>query len=155
MSEIKLKKFSCDKEELKKAAINSLLCDSGELASLEFEFNGKNETICLFVSGEKRIVFNGECYRYVQDYPEELIKIIKSGKIDSSKDVEIHNNNWVELWWTEAGVSVSCDDTVVDGEFGNGTPEEAYKYLIEMSKEIYAPDDKDVIVSGSEKINFC
>lgn len=151
MKNIKLKEFSYSENDLKNAAINSLLCDSGQIAELKFAINGKDENIELRVCGEKRILFKDDIYRYSSEYPEELTALIKEGKIYSLEYDTIGNNNWIELMYTENGEYDDCEGDVVDGRFGNGTPEEALEYLINMIKEIYAPDD-NIKITGRESI---
>lgn len=156
MRNIEVKDFHYDGAELQKAANDSMLAESGMIAKLDIEVEGKPETIGLYVCGDIRIIYKDEVYKYPSDYPEELTKLINSGKAYNSKDVEIGNNNWVELMWTENGGVVDCFgmDTVVDGEFGSGAPEEAYKYLIDMTKEMYATETELVNITGSEAITF-
>lgn len=153
MKNVKIKEFTFDEKELKNASINSLLCDTGVIAKLQFTINDKVESIELYVCGEKRIHFKDEVYRYSSDYPEELTTLIKEGKLDTLDYEPVVDNNWVELMWTENGEYVDCgclDDTVVDGEFGSGSPKEAYEYLITMIKELYATNDEKVqIINGN------
>lgn len=79
-------------EDLKKY-IDSMLFDEHIVACLD----KGNYRVEIQVMGEKRIYYKDTLYKYAHRYPEELIEILKSGKVAENQDVDIMNNNWYEI----------------------------------------------------------
>lgn len=131
MKEVKILDFTFCGNELKKAANDSLLAESGDIAKLTFQINGVKEFLSLRVCGDVRLIYKDEVYTYPCDYPDELTKLIMRHKAYDQKELEIGSNNWVELVYSENGYEVDDCNEVVDGKFGNGTPLQAYEYLKE------------------------
>lgn len=87
--------------------VNSLLFESGDdIATLKSD-NGI--CVCIDVTGETKISYNDEVYRYSRDFPAELTEAIKDGSIEQMQGVEILSNNWFE-------VTVMKDGDVIDSE---------------------------------------
>lgn len=87
--------------------VNSLLFESGDdIATLKSD-NGV--CVCIDVTGETKISYNGDVYRYARNFPAELTEAIKDGSIEQMQDVEILNNNWFE-------VTVMKNGNVIDSE---------------------------------------
>jgi hypothetical protein len=86
---------------------NSLLFESGDdIATLKSD-NGV--CVCIDVTGETKIFYNGDVYRYARNFPAELTEAIKDGSIEQMQDVEILDNNWFE-------VTVMKNGNVIDSE---------------------------------------
>ena len=117
---------------------DSLELDSGEcLADLSFKYeNDKGKTkkirVELRVEGEVRIEYKGEIYTQTQDFPEELMKLIKSGRIARSKHAVIHNNNWFEVFIYVGGKWTGVSD-IVDG--GWNSPGDVFDFLLACADE--------------------
>lgn len=87
--------------------VNSLLFESGDdIATLKSD-NGI--CVCIDVTGETKISYNDEVYRYARNFPAELTEAIKDGSIEQMQDVEILDNNWFE-------VTVMKNGNVIDSE---------------------------------------
>lgn len=139
--DIKIVDFNVNMEDVKLANITSLLVDSPTcLASIDFIVNDKKETMELMVYGEKKIYYKEYCYRYVDEYSKELLKLLNTKDPNSyyiwlDNGVDILDNNWVELTYTKDG-QIQPDGYVCDGEFGE-TEEEIKEFFFDMIKEFY------------------
>ncbi|MDO5555122.1 MAG: hypothetical protein Q4G09_00265 [Clostridia bacterium] len=56
-----------------------------------------NYAIEIIVTGEKRIFYKDQLYENANNYPKELIDLIKSANLYKQEDVEISSNNWFEI----------------------------------------------------------
>lgn len=106
--------------------VDSMLFDSGEtIAKLTYG----NWTCYVDVSGEKKIWFKDEQYRYVQDYPEELIEAFKNGTAYDNPNINICDNNWFDIVVYQDGEYIA--DDVVEDDISKYNK----KQLKEMMKE--------------------
>ena len=120
-------------EFIKNGAINSMLLDEfDELAFIKF----KDNSYCkIFVNGEKSVRYNNQEYYYTQDYPEELINLIKSKNPEDYEKWSYWDNNWIEFEYVRNGEfltdGVSPDEFQVDGKF-NGTRESIKELMLNL-----------------------
>lgn len=73
--------------------VDSLLFDDETIAELET----KQYTVTVEVIGDIRLFYKGQLYKCAANYPDELVKLLKSGKAYENKDLEIWDNNWFEI----------------------------------------------------------
>ena len=92
----------------------------------------KKINVQLRVEGEVRIKYKGDIYTQTQDFPEGLMKIIKSGRVGRSKCTEILNNNWFEVYIYVNGVWAGVSD-VVDG--GWKSPGDVFDFLLDCAND--------------------
>ena len=96
----------------RKGITDSLLMDSGrEIVSAQVG----DHDYAIRTQGEVRIRWKDEIYRYLQDFPDELVKLIRKGKADGHPDCEVIENNWYELMvWDENNTLVYSDLIDID-----------------------------------------
>ena len=102
---------------------DSMLYDSGLVIATIFD---DKHVASLEVRGEQRIVYEGNVYKYVQDFPQEIVDMIRSNTIWDNPDVVIDNNNWFEVMvgkvW-EDGTHEFYDGYVYESEVPNNDSE--------------------------------
>lgn len=57
--------------------------------------------VTIEVRGEVRVVYDGDTYRDVSQFPDELVKMFHDGSAYDSDDVYIDMNNWFEAFFLE------------------------------------------------------
>lgn len=132
---MKIKSFECN-DNLSQY-VDSMLFDSGEeIATMEFEYNGKIINISLEVRGEVRVDFNGVRYNRPSEFPLELKELIKGNPAnwDCEDNVYVDMNNWFEYIYT-------IDDKYSDGvmcewDISKWGPDEIKKEMIEICEWI-------------------
>lgn len=93
--ETPIEEFSVIRKEDRVGITDSLLMESGiEIASATI---GKNK-YSIRVCGEVRILWKDEVYKYLDDFPDDLVEAIRNHTLDSNPDAEIGNNNWYEIF---------------------------------------------------------
>ena len=131
--------FDYDGPEVAKAAIDSMLVDSDtKLAGIVVDINGQREMVDLMVYGEVRIQYKDDIYRYPDEYPEELVEIIKTDRQWFERDdIYVMENNWCEVIFTRKGEYQSeAYGDICDGEF----PTDIHKmenWLLDIACDIY------------------
>lgn len=112
---------------------DSLLFDEHTIARLETE----NYAVVIEVIGYIRIYFENEIYKSASRYPEELVEMIKSGKVYENPEVDIGNNNWFNIAVyvkNSDGIFEFDNDDVLDIALDNLTKEELKNYMFEFLK---------------------
>ncbi|GEM_PF-4436455 len=75
-----------------------LFNEGDDVAEGLFRVGNKEISISYHVYGNPIIEYKGEIYKNCpDDYPEELVKIIKEGNEFFHKDVNVLENSWVEI----------------------------------------------------------
>ena len=139
--------FDCVKNY--KDFAESLLYDAGEKVAELTDGNGN--AVILDIHGEKRIHYNHEVYRYTQDFPDELIKILQDGTVDEHPEVEIIDNNWLDISYyyycqTPLNTIGFIDDMVFEEDLAKMSRKELKKYLIETLeafKDMYSDEEDE------------
>lgn len=119
---------------------DSMLYDSiVEIADI----SNDNYLVSLQVQGEKRIIYKGNTYMYIQDFPKELIDMIIDGTVwDNNDDVFIDMNNWFEFMYADKTVSKNGEEIwqFYDGDVYEGdmpiTDEELFETMLEHLRYI-------------------
>lgn len=143
MKKIHINKITVDKDEIMKAKIDSLLCNSNTtLCNISYSIDDSKEVynISLKVVGDVNIHYKNDIYRYADDYPDELIEIIKRGVIDSTPEVELWENNWIEVIGDDVMSALGSD--TADGTFDSTL--DVVKLLIAELMDLYNIKLKDI-----------
>ena len=122
-----------DDDAIKDAAIDSLLLDENDvIASIKF----KDGSFChIEICGEKSVRYNDEEYYYIQDYPKELIELIKSTDPVDADKWSFWDNNWIEFhYWDKNGEFLTDGMDIIDGEF-DGTRESVRELMLNYVEE--------------------
>lgn len=85
------------------------------------------DTIDIDVRGYVTVNFKGETYRHFTDMPKELQELFLTGMAYENDDVEIHENNWYEVFF-------NCDQDYDVAEIEGYTPKELEEYCKECMK---------------------
>lgn len=105
---------------------DSMLFDSGEtIAKLKYG----NWSCYVDITGEKRVYYKDDIYKYANDYPEELIEAFKNGTADNNEDIYISENNWFDI------VVYKDGEYIADDVVGYDISKYDKKQLKEMMKE--------------------
>ena len=111
----------------------SMLFDSGSsIASAEFSYKGIKHCVTLNICGEISVNYKGENYKRVEDFPEELVELIKKNPNDfdvCSDDVFVWNNNWFEYLEED-----NLDGVIYEDDLSKASPDE----ILEDMKNIAA-----------------
>lgn len=97
--------------------------------------SGETDTVsfCIMTQGYVTIVYKDEPFMNREEFPEELVELIRKGEAEHHPDVTINENNWYELIiWDKDGNVLFSDDFRIDISCCS---EEMMKELI--SDEIY------------------
>lgn len=131
MSNVTIKEFWIEPNDVKLANIDSILVESGTtLAYMKYIINDSEEELSIETQGEVKIRYKGDYYFRPQEYTDELKEIIRNQSyLEEDLDFEILDNNWCELFYTIGG-KTSFDGYVCDGEFGE-TEEEIKQYFLD------------------------
>lgn len=80
--------------EQREGVTDSLLLDSGQEV-LHGVYQGID--VSVIVHGSVRIIWKEEAYKSVSQFPEELVKLIRSGEYRHHPDIYVDDCNWYEL----------------------------------------------------------
>ena len=89
---------------------DSLLFNHGDIIASLSSSNGI--LVQIGVVGDVRIVYEGDVYRYPDNYPDEITKALKDGtfsRMESDGTVEVINNNWFEVFVSKNNEPVNSD----------------------------------------------
>ena len=122
--------------------VDSLLFESGtQIAYANFQ-KGKNKVyVSLEVRGQINIDYKGEIYTNPEEYPDELINLIKSGKIYFDDNVYMNLNNWFEYIYTEN--NICSDGFVCEVDVSELSPYEIVNNLTEVASICFAHIEKE------------
>lgn len=114
---------------LREGITDSLLLDSG-VTVYSAVVDGKWE-VSLRTCGDVKIIWKEESYRYPQDFPEELKKVIRKGKLDSHPDASVVMNNWYEMFVYAKNGDLVYND-VWDEDISTLTEEQAKNDILDV-----------------------
>ena len=89
---------------------DSLLFNHGDIIASLSSSNGI--LVQISVVGDVRIVYEGDVYRYPNDYPDKITKALKDGtfyQLESDGTIEVLNNNWFKVSVSKNGEPVNSD----------------------------------------------
>ena len=127
---ISIADFNCD--DLKKY-ISSMLFDAGTcIASVTFRRGEECLDIILQVFGEISITYKGKTYNEPDEYPDELVDMIKKDPEGwgNNPDVEVSLNNWFEYIYDGS-------DDEYEGDLHKATPEMILDDMIYIAKRAF------------------
>ena len=102
--------------------------------------------IAFVTRGDVKVCFDGDWYLYPDDYPDELVQMIKDGTIRDGgigSYAYVDFNNWINYEEYDKDGDLICDD-VIDIEGYN--PEQIAEYIEDLAKELINErenEDKD------------
>ena len=137
--DIEIVHLDYDVEEIKKASIDSMLCDSGTtLVTLTYKIpkcSNEEEMAVIDIRGEVRVAYNGRNYYRASEFPKELVEIFRNpenwGEYFDRYNITIWENNWCESLLTKNGDFVGDFGDICDGLFDE-TEESIKAYLIDI-----------------------
>lgn len=148
--------FDCV-EDLSKY-VDSLLFPSGETpASAEFkDSEGNTIKFRLAVTGKVYIRYKGEVYRYPDEFPAELIELIREGTAEyNGADIEL--NNWFELSYSicdVVGEEIAYDGYVYEADLSKMTPDKLKADLTNYAEYLFSSHEDELKKSNSAEINI-
>lgn len=127
-------------EELSDVNKDSLLFDSDTTIA---DYREGKYLLSLMVRGSVKIenTENGDVYTNYQSFPDDLVELIKTGKLDDSEVYYIDMNNWFEWFLDEVEGNVA--DTIwydvadIEGMLNKPTPEENETELEVIMKDLF------------------
>ena len=146
MSELTVTSFECD-EDLSKYTESMLFPSDRTVAEATFtDKDGNRIEFWLGTRGDVDVDFfeNGmdedpTNYEDPDDFPEELIDIIKAGNLWADERVYVTNNNWFEVIYDiydKNGTLLHCDGEMFE-DFAYCSPDELKQELADLAKEVY------------------
>ncbi len=100
--------------------------DDGQIAYIE----RGNKAVSLDVRGEVRVIYKDEVYKDITQFPQELVDIIKAGKLWDNEDVFVDMNNWFEFMLIKDGQTY--DGIVCEKNLNEMTNGELMDYMVEI-----------------------
>lgn len=100
--------------------------DDGHVAHIE----QGNKRVSLDVRGEVRVVYKEQVYKDITQFPQELVDIIKSGKLWNNEDVFVDMNNWFEFMLIKD--NQTYDGIVCEKNLNEMTNGELMDYMVEI-----------------------
>lgn len=131
-------------EEIKKASIDSMLCDSGTtLVSLTYKIpkcSDEEESVWVKVIGDVKVEYKGSYYYNASEFPKELLDIFRKpnqwGELFDAENITIWENNWCEAILTKYGDIAGDFGEMCDGLFDE-TEESIKAYLTDVITQFW------------------
>lgn len=124
--------------------IDSLLFDDETIAQL----NTKEYMVTIEVIGDIRLFFKGQLYKSAANYPDELVKLLKSGKAYENENLEICDNNWFEINIYESTKNnekeLINDEILDDIDISKITKDDLKQYMSKHLKDYLELCEKEV-----------
>lgn len=130
---------------------DSLLFQDETIATLKT----KEYQVTVEVIGDIKVFFRGDCYKSSGNFPDELRKIIKAGKVLEHNEVEIIDNNWFEIDVYERNSNDEYEliyDEVFEKDISTMTRDELKQYMINHLKE-YLKIEDEIKITDTSKSN--
>ena len=103
----------------------------------------RNITVSIVTQGHVNISWKEENYRLRQDFPDDLVEVIRAGKLGEHPDAEVLENNWYEMIVYVDGKVVHSD--VIDMDLNDETPFTAKAFIRDTANDFLKPQKGDII----------
>ena len=125
---------------IRKGVTDSLLLGSG----MEVCYGKvRNVEVSVKTQGRVHLVWKGRDYHFRNDFPKELVEILRNPANPKYKKLEIIENNWFEEFVEMDGKLVSA--TVIDYEPDSDTESDLVEYVKDTAREHLKAQPGDVI----------